>query len=188
MALVYDSNGRAFFNGERIPRTTQICALLAPRWPAHAYYLRKGKLIHLITEWEDSEELDESSVDPNLFGYLEAYRSFKRITRWKTLQSEISFFHEKYRYCGRADKIGFFDSKWNWVIDIKSGQPHESDKLQAPAYLFGLKSQGEKVERCGDVYLGSDGTFKFVEVCDPTERFLKFLAGLKKWRENGNSE
>lgn len=188
--ITYDDEGRAYWNGERVPRTTEICALLAPRWPADEYYLRKGSLIHLITEWEDTGELDESSVDPNLQPYLEAYRRFKRSTNWHTTFTETKFFHEKYRYCGRADKIGQFGitarTKWIWVIDIKSGTPHEADRLQAPAYLFGLKNHEIPVQRCGDLYLNSSSMFRFVEVKNPTEKFLRFLTGIKKWREMNN--
>lgn len=186
--LTYDDQGRAFWNGGRVPRTTEICRLLAPRWEADEYYLHKGRLIHLITEWKDSGELDESSVDPNLAGYLEAYRRFKKVTGWRTLKTEISFFHRKYFYCGRADKYGDFNGRsWVWIIDVKSGQPHEADELQAPAYLFGLKSQGYDGGKCADLYLRENGTFRFVEVKNPTDKFLKFLTGVKKWGEQNGS-
>ena len=186
--LTYDDQGRACWNGERVPRTTEVCALLAPRWLAGEYYLRKGTLIHRIAEWEDTGELDESSVDPALVGYLEAYRKFKAATGWRTLASEQKFFHEKYLYCGRADRVGVFDTKkWVWTIDLKSGQPHEADKLQAPAYLFGLKSQGYDTQKCADLYLKANGSYRFVEVKNPTAKFLQFLTGIQKWREqNGN--
>jgi hypothetical protein len=181
--LTYDDQGRAFWNGERIPRVTEICSLLAPRYFTDEYFLNRGRIIHQITEWEDTGELDESTVDLNLSGYLEAYRAFKQATGWKTLLSEIKFFHEKYRYCGRADRIGFFHNpKWKWTLDIKSGQSHEADELQAPAYLFGLRSSGSLTQKCGDLYLRPNRTYRFSEVKNPTEKFLKFLTGLKEWK------
>jgi hypothetical protein len=189
--LTYDEQGRAFWNGERVPRTTEICRLLAPRFFTEEYFLNRGRIVHLILEWEDTGELDESSVDPNLTGYLEAYRRFKIATNWHTTMQEIKFFNEKYKYCGRADKVGQFGitarTKWIWVIDIKSGQPHEADQLQSPAYLFGLKSHEIPIGRCGDLYLKPSGLFRFVEVKDPTYKFQRFLNGIKKWKEqNGN--
>jgi hypothetical protein len=186
--IQYDSEGRAFWNGGRIPRTTEICALLAPReWDAGAYYKHKGTLIHRITEWNDSGELDESSVDPALQGYLDAYRKFYEENHFRIIYREHSFIHLKYRYCGRVDIVGYFVRKnWDWAIDIKSGQPHEADKLQSPAYLFGEKSQGVPVQRCGDLYLRANGTYLFEEIKDPTKYFLHFLTGLKKWREENN--
>ena len=184
--LTYDEQGRTFWNGVRVPRTTEITSLLAPReWKADEYYLRKGTFIHRIVEWEETGELDESTVDPALTGYLLAYRNFKKSTFWNPNNTETPFLHQKYRYSGRADQTGVFAvSPRRWVIDIKSGQPHEADALQAPAYLFGLKSNGFNVERCGDLYLKETGSFTFQEVRNPTEKFLKFLTGLKKWEEN----
>jgi hypothetical protein len=186
--LTYDEFGHAFWNGERVPRTTEICSLLAPRWQADEYYLHKGILIHRVIEWEETGELDESSVDPALIGYLRAYREFKWATAWNPRHTETPFVHQKYRYCGRVDQTGVFGlHHWRWVIDFKSGQPHEADLLQSPAYLFGLKSNGMTIERCGDLYLKDNGNYRFVEVRNPTDRFLKFLTGLKQWRENNGS-
>jgi hypothetical protein len=186
--ITYDSEGRAYFNGERVPRTTEICALLAPRgFDPGPYYKHKGTLIHRITEWEDSGELDESTVDPSLQGYLDAYRRFKEENSFRIISREYKFFHPKYRYCGRVDIYGYFYTReWNWTVDIKSGQPHESDLLQSPAYLFGMKADGHSASRCGDLYLRENGTYRFEEVKSPTEKFLRFLTGLKKWREENN--
>ncbi len=59
--LTFDEKNHFYYwNGARVPSTTQICTLLAPRaWGVDAYYLNKGVLIHRITEWEDAGELDE---------------------------------------------------------------------------------------------------------------------------------
>jgi len=185
--ITYDAEGRAYYEGKRIARTTEVCALLAPRtWNADEYYLRKGTLIHRICEWEDSGELDESSVDPNLAGYLSAYRQFKKDTGWLNERLEKTFIHKGYGYCGRADRVGRLAGIWTWVLDIKSGQFHNADQYQAPAYLFGLQYEGIRVQRCGDLYLKHNGTYRFTEVKNPTEKFFKFLEGLKKWREENN--
>ncbi len=186
--LTFDEQGRAYWDGERVPRTTEVCALLAPRWQADEYYLRKGVLVHRIVEWEESRELDESTVDPILQGYLDAYRRFKAESGWITLNREIRFYHPKYKYCGRVDVHGFFSSQgnkppWGWVIDFKTGQPHEADKLQSPAYLFGIKYHNASlVHKCADLYLKNDGFYRFSEVKNPTDKFLRFLTGIKKWR------
>jgi hypothetical protein len=153
------------------------------------YYLRKGRLIHLITEWEDLGELDESTVDSKLQGYLDAYRKAKKELKMVPLTRETKFYSHKYGYCGRADILAqLLPKSWIWVIDVKSGTPHKSDLYQAPAYLFGLKDTASWIppNRCADLYLRSNGTYRFEEVKNPTEKFLKFLIGLKQWRkENG---
>lgn len=186
--LTYDDQGRAYWDGERVPRTTEICALLAPRWQADEYYLRKGTLVHRIIEWDESGELDERTVDPELQGYLDAYRKFKSESGWIYLNRETRFFHPKYRYCGRVDAHGFFKSQcskppWGWVVDFKTGQPHEADTLQAPAYLFGVKYHNASlIHKCADLYLKKDGSYQFAEVKNPTYKFLKFLEGVKQWQ------
>ena len=186
--LTYNEAGQAFWNGKRIPRTTEVCKLLAPRgWEVDEYYLRKGRIVHLILEWEDSGELDESTVDPNLKGYLQGYRKFKIDTGWVPLYRETKFYSLKYGFCGRADAVGsFLKKRWIWCLDFKTGQPHESDLYQAPAYLFGLNGHLIKPQRCGDLYLQANGTYRLVEVKNPTDKFLKFLTGIKKWREEQN--
>lgn len=182
--ITYDDQGRAFWNGKRIPRTTEICSILAPRWQCAEYYLHKGQIIHTITEWEDTKELDESSVDPTLEGYLKAYREFKMIMAFIPVKIELQVYHPRYKYCGRIDRYGmFYQRRHSWVIDIKSGTPHESDLLQAPAYMFAMKESGFPVEKCGDLYLKANGTFRFREVKNPTDKFLTFLTGIPRWRE-----
>ena len=187
--ITYDSQGRAYWNGKRVPRVTEICQLLAPRFYTDEYYLRRGRLIHLVTQWDDSGELDESSVDPNLTGYLESYRKMKKEMKWVPSVREFPFYSEKYGFCGRLDALGKFMQwkTWNWILDIKSGQPHESDNYQGPAYLFGSKGSGIEAQKCADLYLRADGTYRFREIKNPTGIFIQFLVGLKKWREENEN-
>ncbi len=184
--LTYDEQGRAFWDGERIPRTTEICKVLAPRtWNVKEYSLNKGRIIHLITEYEDQGVLDDSSVDPILGGYLDGYRRFKVDTNFIPTHTEYQFYNRKYKYSGRVDKYGPLFGYMS-VVDVKSGAPHEADQYQAPAYLFGLKDNGFPCWRAWDLYLKATGTYSLVEVKSPTGLFMKFLEGLKKWREENN--
>ncbi len=180
--LTYNDQGHAYFNGKRVARTTEICALLAPRsWNVDEYYLRKGVLIHRITEWEDTGELDESSVDPNLAGYLSAYRQFKTDTGFNVMETEKKFYSQRWGYCGRVDKFGELFSYYS-VLDVKSGGPHEADRFQSSAYLFGLKDAGFRVWRAWDLYLKPTGKYNLVEQKRPSELFSKFLKGVSEWK------
>lgn len=180
--IEYDDQGRAYFNGKRVPRTTEICALLAPRaWNVDEYSLHKGVLIHRITEWEDTGELDESSVDEQLAGYLAGYRQMKIDTGFKVMETELQFYSKRWGYCGRADKYGELFSYFS-VLDIKSGAPHDADKYQSAAYLFGLKDAGFKVWRAWDLYLKPTGKYRLEEQKRPSELFNTFLVGVKLWK------
>lgn len=184
--ITYDEKGRAFWNGERVPRTTEICAILAPRgWNVGEYYLNKGRIIHLITEYDDQGVLDEDTIDPALIGYFEAYRKMKVDTGFKVIKTELKFYSKRYGYCGRVDKYGELFSYLS-VLDIKSGAPHEADQYQSPAYLFGLKDNGFKAWRAWDLYLKTNGTYRLIEQKQPSILFNKFLGGIKKWGEENN--
>ncbi len=182
--LTFDEKNHFYFwNGARVPSTTQVCAILAPRiWPIDNYYLQKGKIIHTITQFEDEGVLDDSSVDPILKGYLNGYRRFKVDTGFIPTHTEYQFYSKKYKYCGRVDKYGPLGGYMS-VVDVKSGAPHEADQYQAPAYLFGLKDNGFPCWRAWDLYLRNNGTYRLEEVKSPTTLFMKFLEGLKKWKE-----
>lgn len=181
MVTFDETNHFYFWNGARIPGTTEICKILAPRsFPVETYYLKRGEIIHRITEWSDQGILEPSSVDPSLDGYLGAWQEFCNHTGFKRDHIEKYFVHPKYLYGMRIDGHGMLFG-YPSVCDIKTGQPHESDLLQCPAYLFGLRANGILTERAFDVYLKSNGKYRLEEIKRPTEKFLTFLGGLKQW-------
>ncbi len=184
--LTFEESGHIYrWNGQIVPSTTLICSILAPRWPVEEYSKIKGKIIHTITNFEDHNELLEESVDPLLAGYLAGYRRMKLETGFKVHKTELQFYNRKYGYAGRVDKYGELFN-YMGVLDVKSGAPHEADTYQAPAYLFGLKDNKIPCWRAWDLYLKANGCYKLEEVKNPTEKFLKFLGGIQKWREENN--
>lgn len=179
--LILDEHHQYFKDGRRCPGVSEICSILAPRFQCHPWYLERGRIGHLITEYHDHGELDLGSVDPAMIGYFEAYLEFNRGIHIEIELIEKTLYHPKYGYCGKPDRYGTF-IKWKSVWDIKLGQPSESDELQNPAYLFLLRSNGFPAEKCFDVYLRSSGKFKVEEVKNPTDKFMIFLGGLKQWQ------
>ena len=181
--LTYDDKGRAYWDGGRVPRVTEIVRLIAPRsWDVEEYFLRKGRLIHTIIQWKTEGCLDESSVDSQLMPYLGAYQQFTDDAPFfKTIKTEVSFYSRKYGFCGRADLYANFKG-YNSVVDIKSGQPHEGDQYQTAAYLFGLKDAGFPCWRAFDLYLNKKGTYKLTEQKRPSVLFAKFMQGVREWK------
>ncbi len=181
--LTFDGKNHFYFwNGVRKPSTTQVCALLAPRtWNVAEYYLNKGRIIHLLTEYEDNEVLDGATVDPSLSGYLSAYRKFKGDSKFRVIETEVKFYSPRWGYCGRVDKYGEMFNKL-CVLDLKSGPPHGADKYQSAAYLFGMKDAGFKAWRAWNVYLRADGTYRLLDQRRPSELFSKFLKGISEWK------
>jgi hypothetical protein len=186
--LTYDFEGKAYWNGERIPRVTEIIRLIAPRnWDVDDYFLHKGTLVHRIIQWKIEGSLDESSVDPLLKNYLGAYQQFTDdVFLFMTKKTEVSFYSPKYKFCGRADLLAMYGHYLS-VFDLKSGSPHEGDRYQTAAYLFGLKDAGFPCWRAFDLYLKKNGKYSLVEQKNPTSLFNTFKLGLKKWREENGS-
>ncbi len=185
--LIIDDQHRYFWNERRVPSVTQVIRLLAPRtFEVDDYYKNRGIIIHTICHWEDTNELDESSVDELLIGWLRAWRKFKSDTGFIITRAEHSLYHPKYGYAGRIDRYGMLNESLV-VVDLKTGQPHPSDLLQAPSYLFLLRANKIKCEKAFDLYLKSNGKYRLEEVKNPTEKFLQFQNGIKKWRENNGN-
>jgi len=68
----------------------------------------RGSFVHLATHLDDMGELDESTVDPLIAPYLEAWRKFKAESGFVVEQSEEPMMSTAYRYAGTPDVIGHF--------------------------------------------------------------------------------
>ena len=183
--LILNEHHHYIKDGRRCPGVTEICALLAPRFPCDPWYLERGRIGHLITEYHDRGELDESTIDQSLMGYFQGYKKFEAEIKPEIILIEHPLYHPKYEYCGKPDRYGTM-FRWKGVWDIKLGQPYEADEIQDPAYLFLLIANGFPAEKCWDIYLKATGTYKLQEIKNPTSKFLRFLGGIKQWREENN--
>lgn len=72
------------------------------------YGRQRGSFIHLARHLDDSGELDEQSIDPEIAPYLEAWRRFKRESGFVVEQSEVPMACASLRYAGKPDAIGHF--------------------------------------------------------------------------------
>lgn len=66
----------------------------------------RGSMIHLATAYDDRGELDESTLDPVIAPYLEAWRRFKRESGFIPEKIEVPGMSTAYRYAGTPDRIG----------------------------------------------------------------------------------
>lgn len=92
-----------------------------------------GKAVHKTIELFCKGKLDEDSLDPELKPYLKSWRNFCKDFKYKCIETEVRGFNEKYRFCYTFDQKGTFqvDKIISPVlIDIKTGQPKASDKVQ----------------------------------------------------------
>jgi hypothetical protein len=105
--LAFDPETHTFLvNGESLPSVTTIIkqAGLTPDYSfVDPWYLERGTFIHRATELWEKGTLDDDTVDPEITGYLTAYKSFRADWRDRVTGQEVRLWHPRYRYAGIID-------------------------------------------------------------------------------------
>ena len=74
------------------------------------YSRTRGTLVHLATEYDDTGELDEDSLDPVIVPYVEAWRKFKKESGFVVEAVETAMCNKTHRFAGKIDRRGSFPS------------------------------------------------------------------------------
>lgn len=135
-----------------------------------------GTQVHAATELDDADNLGE--FDPQITGYIEAWRKFKIDTGFVPTLIEQRIFHKTYKYAGTLDRIGSIGGK-NILLDIKTGQVDlmtVGPQTAAYAEAWGFKGKRYAVHIM-------DGDYRLVE-CKNNMDFQIFLNALNifNWR------
>lgn len=113
--------------------------------------LQRGRIVHRLTELSDRGTLDESTVDPALRGYLDAWRRFVgqyRIDHWHHIEQPMH--NALLGYCGTPDRIS-----GELLIDVKTNSIPRWTRLQTAAYAMFLDYLPQRLA----VELHDDGTY-----------------------------
>lgn len=107
----YEDDGHRYtLNGLLLPSVTGI--LLAEGFIDTTWYTEeartRGSYVHKARHLDDTGELDESTIDPVIAPYLEAWRRFKRETGFVVEESEVPKAQSSYLYAGTPDVNGHF--------------------------------------------------------------------------------
>lgn len=154
-----------FVDAVRVPSVTQVLELsglvdysfIPPATRNMA--LKRGSMVHQATAWDDEGDLDESSLDPALVGYVEGWRKFRADTGFTPDQIEHRGFHPRYMYAGTKDRRGTFTGKSSkYDLDIKCGKAQPWVWLQLAAYQAMEPDPRTKLPYC--VELPGDGTWR----------------------------
>lgn len=138
------------------------------------FYLRRGSAVHSATAMFDRGTLDESSVDPLIAPYLEAWKAFRREVGGDMLHIELFMASDVLDYCGTLDRIVgpslIYPGKL--LLDIKTSEAAVTTRLQTCGYLklcefLRLYEPGEL--KRGAVALKSNGRYA-VELYDDDAR------------------
>ena len=176
--LELDDQHRYTLDGRRLISVTQALSILDDRWKVDPFYLERGRLIHLATEYYDNDELDESTVDERIAPYLSAYIKFVKDTAFSPTFVEHQLYHPQFFYAGKIDRIGIWLNTDQHIIDLKSGAKTDVDKLQGAAYWELCLANKIPIKKTFDLYLKDDGNYSLVEVEKPKLLLPVFLAAL----------
>ena len=120
----------------------------------------RGSTVHKITQLYDENDLAESSVDPDLVGYLEAWKKFKREFPSEIEGIEVELYHATAKYGGCLDRVGVGQGG-NFILDIKTGPLTRAVGLQLTGYADAYESQtGFNILNLYGVQIKEDGTYK----------------------------
>jgi hypothetical protein len=144
-------------------------------------YAERGTAAHKAIALLNEDALDESTVDPQIVPFVNAYRAFKADTNFHPKYSEKIVFSKKYGYAGTIDVIGDLNG-CQILIDAKTGPLHEWHELQVSAYRQAALECDISVDKCFILQLKKDGLYKLRQMKD-TMAFAKFLQALKQIRQ-----
>ena len=178
--LVLDDNHQYWMGSERIVGVSEALSQIV-NWSMVAPDVleRKrqiGVAVHRACELDDLGDLDESSVDGEIMGYLEALRSFARHHNptWTAIEEIV--FNPVHRYAGTLDGIAIIDGE-RVLIDRKTGAFMPSHGPQLSAYLEAAGLPKPTPRWC--VLLRDDGAYRVHKVATPhAEDFAVFVACL----------
>lgn len=185
MALEFDAATHTYrHNGVVVPSVTQILAPLYDglqhiRPDVLAAAGERGTAVHLACELDDEDDLDESTLDPVLVPYLDAWRLFKQQKKVRILAIEARVFHSALRYAGTLDRDIEMDEEPG-ILDLKATAV--MSPITGPQTAAYAHCTPGKRRRFG-LQLRKDGTYRLTEFKDPSDLtcFMSLL-NIHNWR------
>jgi hypothetical protein len=174
--LTLDKDTHVYTLGSQVvPSVTEIlkgAGLVDDRWFTEQCRWR-GSAVHAMCHYDDEGDLDESTLDPALHGYLAAYRSFKSEMNFVATHNEHRVHHDLLGYAGTFDLKGSF-VHGQCLPDIKSGPVNKVTRYQLVAYA----ATQEKPRTLWRLGLGLKPTGKYsLQVYEPRDYDRDF----QKW-------
>lgn len=182
-SLIYAADDHTYrLDGVLLPSVTRILAAsgLSPVYTGDPWYGDRGTAVHAATWLDDQGTLNESTVDPRIVGYVEAWRRFRRESGFTPIGGETPLHHPLHLYAGTPDR---WDA--SLLIDAKTSKEAPWHILQRAAYRELLKQAGVKIKRDICVYLSADGRYTTSKDSSTPQNLSVFLSGLTihKWKE-----
>lgn len=185
-----EATHRYTVGGRIIPSVTQIISAVGlyefdfVSKETLAIAAERGRIVHKAIEWHEQGLLDESSLDPELAGYFEAYLAAKKAGELpeKPTAIEQRVYSAKYQYAGTLDQM--FGERW--IHDHKTGAESPVHGLQLSGYWLALHPDiRDKPEHLTCGYYRPDGGHKVVEYPYEPLAWMAVLADYA-WRRKNN--
>lgn len=165
--------------GDKVyPGVTTIIHDVYPSYPYPEGAAERGHHVHLATQLFDEDDLDNSSLDPIVAGYLEGWKLFREEMAFVPTQIEMFVHNEVYGYCGTLDRIGTMQGKL-YLIDIKSGAKVFWHRIQTAAYALCLPP--DTVFKRASVYLSAEGKYK-IDYYTNKQDYNDWLSTFRVWQ------
>lgn len=144
------------------------------------YAQTRGTAVHSACHFLDEEDLDWSTLDPAIEGYVRAWERFKSESGFVPDMIEQSVYCPTYQYRGTLDRTGTMGDK-KVLIDIKTGPPGPSAALQTAAYAACLTGTFARYA----VHVREDGSYKLHSYTDRNDIaiFRSYIATMR-WEQN----
>ena len=183
-----ESDHTYHYRGRRIPSVTELLKPVTG-YRGDEAAMALGTAVHDATALDDYDDLDEDSVQPEVWPYLEAWRSFRRQHLVGPVFDGIEemVHHPRLGYAGTLDRRGEVqwprDGHKPSILDIKTGSgSYPWYPLQL--YAYAIAAGGDAyIDRAGIVELRADSTFALIPV-DITKPDLqvKLLSLIQTWQ------
>lgn len=148
-----------------------------PRLLEHA--IARGNAVHLATHLLDEGKLDEDTVDPQIAGYVDAYRLFRRECRIAMIAREQKTV-STLGFGMRPDIVAWICGR-RAIVDLKTAQNlGKSTGPQTAGYKIGWNSihPRERIEDRYGLRLQANGMYKLIPYEKPEDEhcFMDCLA------------
>ena len=191
MIEFHEEDHTYWYNGIRVPGVSEIiegAGLTDANAKQHytKFHADRGTAVHKACELLDKGVLDESSLDPEIVGYVEAYKKFIEEYKPEWPHIELKVFNAISFYAGTLDRFGTIGYDLV-VLDIKTGQKAKWHAIQLALYTNALPGRPQHAKLYG-LYLKRDGSFKasrdLIDYTDPEAfRVAEAAVRIYQWRQ-----
>ena len=185
MSWSYDDDAHVYRLGPKIiPGSTDILKDAGFQYPPGN--MEMGRAVHMATQFDDEGVLDPATVTDDVFGYLEAWRVFRRDTGFESDRIEEPNVNVALAFGAVLDREGCWHrGKRRVLVELKKYSPPYFTGLQLALQDLTLPAVTLPRDRIA-VQLNADAPYAIHEYNDRNERNLALaLVSLYWFKRNG---